>query len=615
MAMNKKDLFPFVALIALLVAWPVIDKFIAKKFFPDHVAANREKAAAAAASRLAATNQVVTEATIPELKAAPETPAQPAPAPAPLVEEEVPADRIPEQLITLSNERADYVLTTRGAGLSAVTLKEYRLRLAKDSGPMVLDFSARAALAYDRLPGFSAAHDFAAAADSDGRAVRFSRNGPNGLRLERTIALDDGYVLRVTDRFTHTGDTPVDLPAVLLRTGPMSREPGHKDSAGVVSLGVDSLSPGGEKVQHWGGKIPKFFTQDMEDRTLPDMPPPGLAPVLDIPARDNPVDWVAAKNKYFVQILTPPEGAGERLFIHARRALAPREAADPAFAPRKMTDVQEVAAAVELAAQRLEPGQSIERSYTLYAGPMKFSELHAMRLHQVDVMEFGMWAPIGKLLLRVLNFIHDHLPPHNYGIAIILLTIIVRILFWPITHKSTESMKRMAAVAPLVNQIREKFKDNPQKQQQEIMALYKEHKVNPLGGCLPMLIQIPVFIALFVVLRSAIELRFADFLWIKDLSEPENLLPGLLPFGLSLNILPLLMSATMYLQMKLSPSAGDPAQQKIMAVMMPGMMLFFLYNFAAGLALYWTTQNVLMIVQQMMMKKNAVPLPVPAKKK
>ncbi len=614
MAMNRKDIWPFVALLALLFAWPVADRLIAQKFFPDHVAANRAKAEAAAAKLASPADEAVAATPVPELKAAPEEEAgRPAPTPpAPAPEEPPPADQVPEQLVTLSNERAEFVFTTRGGGLRAVTLKEYRQSLPKDSGPMALDFSGRAALAYDNLPGLGAAFDFAVAADAGGQTVRFTRTRPDGLRLERTLSLDDGFVLRATDRFSLAGDAPVDLPAARLRTGPMGREPGRKDGAGVVSLGVDSLSPGGEKVQHWGAKIPKFFTQEMED-----LERPGLPPALDLPPHDNPVDWVAAKNKYFVQILTP-DGGGERAFLHARRAPAPRETSDPAFAPRKMTEVVEVGASVELAPQRLEPGQVFERACTLYAGPMKFSELHALRLHQVDVMEFGMWAPIGKLLLRVLNFIHDHLPPHNYGIAIILLTLIVRTLFWPITHKSTESMKRMAAVAPLVNQIRAKHKDNPQKQQQEIMALYKEHKVNPLGGCLPMLVQIPVFIALFVVLRSAIELRFADFLWIKDLSEPENLLPGLLPFGLPLNILPLLMAGTMFLQMKLSPSAGDPAQQKIMAVMMPGMMLFFLYNFAAGLALYWTTQNVLMIIQQVMMRKNAAPAaapPAPSKKK
>jgi YidC/Oxa1 family membrane protein insertase len=208
---------------------------------------------------------------------------------------------------------------------------------------------------------------------------------------------------------------------------------------------------------------------------------------------------------------------------------------------------------------------------------------------------------VGKVLLRTLNFIHDHLWPYNYGIAIMLLTIIIRTLFWPVTHKSTESMKKMASVQPQVEAIRTKYKADPKRMQQEIMLLYRENKINPVGGCLPMLIQIPVFIALFVVLRSAIELRFTSFLWIRDLSEPENLFPGLLP--VPINILPVFMAATMWLQQKMTPTAGDPAQAKMMRVMMPVMMLFLLYNYAAGLALYWTTQNALMIFQQLITKR------------
>jgi len=188
----------------------------------------------------------------------------------------------------------------------------------------------------------------------------------------------------------------------------------------------------------------------------------------------------------------------------------------------------------------------------------------------------------------------------------------VRIVFWPVTHKGTESMKKMQALQPLMTELRAKYKDNPKKLQEETMLLYKKHKVNPLGGCLPMLIQIPVFIALFVVLRSAIELRFASFLWVRDLSEPENLLAGLLPMGFSLNILPLLMVATMYLQQKLSPAGGDPTQQKMMMIIMPVMMLVFFYNMASGLILYWTVSNVIMIVQQLMAKHRSGKQPAPA---
>ena len=151
----------------------------------------------------------------------------------------------------------------------------------------------------------------------------------------------------------------------------------------------------------------------------------------------------------------------------------------------------------------------------------------------------------------------------------------------------------------IITAMKEKHKNDPQKQQQEMMALYKEHKINPMGGCLPMLIQIPVFFALFVVLRGAIELRFSSFLWISDLSTPENLFADVLPIGL--NILPLFMGVTMWLQQKMTPTS-DPQQQKMM-MMMPVLFTFMFYSFPSGLSLYWSVNQVMMIVQLAWMKK------------
>jgi YidC/Oxa1 family membrane protein insertase len=163
-----------------------------------------------------------------------------------------------------------------------------------------------------------------------------------------------------------------------------------------------------------------------------------------------------------------------------------------------------------------------------------------------------------------------------------------------VTHKSTESMKRMQELQPLIQELKEKYKDKPQKLQQETMALYREHKVNPMSGCLPLLIQFPVLIALFNVLQSAVELRYAGFLWVQDLSAPENLFPGLLPFAI--NPLPLVMTATQIWQTKLTPSPGDPSQQKMM-MLMPVIFLVFFYNMPSALVLYWTANQVMMIVQ------------------
>jgi YidC/Oxa1 family membrane protein insertase len=249
----------------------------------------------------------------------------------------------------------------------------------------------------------------------------------------------------------------------------------------------------------------------------------------------------------------------------------------------------------------LEKGEVMTRTYTLFVGPKKLSLLRSMGNKMEDVMNFGFFWWFCELLVPTLNFFYSLIP--NYGVAILLLTLLVRIIFWPLTHKSTVSMKKMQELQPKLKEIQAKFKDNPTKMQQETWACYKENKVNPLSSCLPMLIQIPVFIALFTVLQSAVELRYAPFLWINDLSEPENLFLGMIPFVGALNILPLLMAGTMALQTYLTPSAGDPAQQKMMLIMMPIMMLFMFYSFPSALSLYWTVSQVLSIVQMLMIRR------------
>jgi YidC/Oxa1 family membrane protein insertase len=190
----------------------------------------------------------------------------------------------------------------------------------------------------------------------------------------------------------------------------------------------------------------------------------------------------------------------------------------------------------------------------------------------------------------------------SYAMAIIVITIIIKLLFWPLTQASTRSMKRLQALQPQMKAIQEKFKDDPVKMNRKTMEFMKEHKVNPIGGCLPMLLQIPVFIGFYQMIQSAIELRGERFLWACDLSKPDTIfvLPGL---DFPVNPLPLIMGVTMLWQAHLTPpSPGmDPVQQKIMRYM-PLMILLFLYNFSAGLTLYWTVQNLLTIAQMKLTK-------------
>ncbi|MBN1269740.1 MAG: membrane protein insertase YidC [Kiritimatiellae bacterium] len=614
--MERKDIILIAALVALMIAWPVIDRHVIKPvFFPKSGTEAIEgdqpsEAAEPPGPGPAGEAPVLTE------PVAPETVIDPAPAPAEVEPAPEPEPAVPEQLVTLENERMAVVVSSRGGGVISATLKDYRASLEPASGPVVLDFESLRALTYKDFSGFTASSGFEVTEESARRVV-LERASSTGLKFRRTLDLGDGYVLQVTDEVENAGGEQVEVGAPALQLGVMRNMESGRQMRGVVYLGVDTLSPGGEGVRHWSRRLGALFEEVQRAgrprksawlrflRALgrlvgmgePEPPLPRLPVQIDWP-HENPVDWVAAKNKYFVQILRPEEG-GESCGICAAREVAARELEDPGYQPR-MTPLTEVSASIVLPGQVLQPGERAARRMHYYVGPKKYDELAALGFHQAEVMEFGMWPWLKAAMLKTMNGIYRVIP--SYGVAIILLTIIVRVLFWPITHKSTESMKRMAEIQPLVNELRAKYKENPQKQQQEIMALYKEHKVNPLGGCLPMLVQIPVFIALFVVLRSAIELRFAPFLWVKDLSEPENLFAGMIPLVGSLNIIPIIMAATMFWQQKLTPSAGDPQQQKMMAFM-PIMMLVFFYNFASGLALYWTTNQCLMIAQQLIQKR------------
>lgn len=581
--MKRQDILIIVALVALLWLWPQVDRQIKKRFFPG---TGRPPAAAVEPGPVIAPSNAAPAVAAPEaepLTAAPELTADTTPP-----GEEAPP-LAPECLVVLSNDVLEVAVSSRGGALASARLLHYRAAVTGDDSRVVLDFGARRALACLHAPEFSEARDFLLAAAADARSVELTRATPAGLELRRKITLATNYLLKVTDEFRNAGQEPAVVPALAVQLGEMRNLAGEHSAQGIPLLGADTLSPGGEGVQYWAKQFPKWFTKDREARGLP-------KPVVELEQKlERSVEWGAVKNRYFVQILTPLETGADQAAVLLRRTLAPQELQDPA-APVKMTELEAVALALGFPETRLAPGETLARAYDYYVGPKLYDELLRQGRRQVDVMEFGFWKPVGKALLVIMNAIHRYVWPHNYGLAIILLTIIIRVVFWPVTHKSTESMKRMQEIQPLITEARAKYKDNPQKQQQAIMALYKEHKVNPMGGCLPMLIQIPVFIALFVVLRNAIELRFASFLWVRDLSQPERLFAGVLP--VPLNILPILMAATMAWQQKLTPSGGDPQQQKIM-MFMPVIMLFFFYSFASGLSLYWTTNQCLMIVQML----------------
>jgi YidC/Oxa1 family membrane protein insertase len=286
--------------------------------------------------------------------------------------------------------------------------------------------------------------------------------------------------------------------------------------------------------------------------------------------RQGPIQWTALQDKYFLAAFVPQEPAG-RIWVMKQKE-------DPSM--QKVT-------------VGLPAGENSRMQLLLYAGPKEYDALKALGVHLEETIDFG-WFIYGSWVLvrvvaqplfAVLRFLQHY--THNYGVAIILLTFLVRVLFIPLTHKSYQSMKAMQAIQPKVAALQKKYKDNKEQLNKEMLELYRQHKVNPFGGCLPSLLQVPVFVALFNVLYTTIELRQAPFmLWIRDLSDKD-------PYY----ILPILMGITMVVQQKLQPSQMDPRQARLM-LLMPAFLTVLFLNFPAGLVLYWMTNNLLSIGQQ-----------------
>jgi len=308
-----------------------------------------------------------------------------------------------------------------------------------------------------------------------------------------------------------------------------------------------------------------------------------------------PYDWVAYQNNFFIQAIIPLTQSGYQII--------PSVVKDE-------TEHTEITRLVYVTDKLdLEPNESKSFKLRLYSGPKEIATLKQAGHDLSAAVDYGWFTFLAKPLLVVLRWFYSF--THNYGVAIILLTIIIKIIFWPLTQKSYTSMQKMKKIQPKIQQIREKYKDDREKLNQELMQVYKTYKVNPMGGCLPMALQIPVFFALYRMLNSAVELRHQPFaLWIHDLTAPDRLNLGFsidLPMIGHLDGLPvltILMGVTMFIQQKMTPSSGDPRQEKIM-LLMPVMFTFFFINFPAGLVLYWFVNNLLSIAQQYWINRHA----------
>ncbi|HLC19144.1 MAG TPA: membrane protein insertase YidC [Thermodesulfobacteriota bacterium] len=277
------------------------------------------------------------------------------------------------------------------------------------------------------------------------------------------------------------------------------------------------------------------------------------------------VHWLGLEDKYFLTVFIPATDI-------------------PVNWTTEITSTALTRAKV-LFALELAPGQTAAYSYDAFMGPKEYDLLLARGMGLEEAIEFGFFSFMAKPLLVVLNFFQRYLV--NYGLAIILLTVVIKVAFYPLTKHSLSSMKEMQRVQPQLVAIKEKYKDDKEKMNREVMELYKKYKINPVSGCLPMILQIPVFIALYEVLYVAIELRHAPFvLWLTDLSAKD-------PYYVT----PVLMGGSMFLQQKMTPTSVDPTQAKVM-LLMPIVFTVMFLKFPSGLVIYWLVNNILSIAQQ-----------------
>ena len=484
----------------------------------------------------------------------------------------------PESTVALYNDYIEAVFTTRGGAIQTVSFLQTKSGERDDyvfnKGGLL------PALSLSLNSGDGEIREF----DLDYRieqqssdSVTFVLDNGEGLSIRReyriasTGSVDEPYTIEHSTTFKNNSPSAKALSTIYFNLGtarPITEEMigvnflnvGYFDGQDAEFIPIKKLT-GGKGFLGIGASNPK-----------------------DVIAEAARIEWSSVKNQFFASVLSSGTIARD-LFVYPVEAPS-----DVANQPGRLG----ISGSVGYEIGTLAAGESKSLDFQYFVGPKEFKRLQAMGNEQDLVMQFGFLGFFSKLLLAFMYLIHSVVP--SWGWSIVIMTICIKLLFWPLTAKASRSQKRMASIQGPMAELKEKHKDNPQKMQQETLKLFKEHQVNPVAGCLPMLIQMPIFLGLFYMLRTASELRFESFLWVSDLSLPDT---QFMVGGFPINILPMIMGVTMFLQMSMMPVSptADPMQQKIFKFL-PFIFLIFLYNFSSGLVLYWTVQNILTIIQQ-----------------
>lgn len=544
--------------IILCVAGMVINWWYASK---NHEATRRQEEA-----RKAEEARKQTES----LPAAPSPPAAAAPAPPQPVQQ--PAPIVPEEIHELRSGNATFQFTNRGGGIAKTVLSGHDQVVLNSHGTEPIGALRREATGNDATPYKIIA--------KDDRKIIFQGTTVDGIEVTKTYQLTNGE---------QSDEHLLTLSIILRNTGAAQHksEEYHLFAGAAISLRPDDAISPPTAIWNDAGTFRDHTTAKFaggwfsEEKT-------------EFRAASPKLRWGGVMSRFYAHIIATPEGkdlpgklwASRFLVDHSRDEFKDLSAAKNDYA---------IQAAVGLPAIDLAPGASVTQDYEIYLGPREYRRLRDIGRQRWYAMDYGMFSYICRFFINLLHWLHDF--TNSWGIAIILLTIIVRTLVWPIMAKSQRSMKRMGKLQPLMKEIQEKYKDDQQKQSAEMMKLYKDYGINPVGGCLPIFIQIPIFFGCLYMLQPAAELRGQSFLWVKDLTLPDTV--AHLPLiGWAINPLPLLMGLTGFLQMKMMPQSPgmDKMQQRIF-MFMPLFFVFIVYSFASGLALYYTVQNLFSIFQ------------------
>ena len=461
----------------------------------------------------------------------------------------------PERDVVVDTDLYEAVFSNRGGALKKFVLKKYRESATAGAKPVTL--------CNEDLPGNftlqSAAKGFPFPADAvydvTGGNRRVEKGGtstlvftlttPEGVTFAKNYTFQgDSYAIGLREELTNGGQGRLDgaLQLVLKNRVDMAKGDTRFEVHGPVTFADNAL------------QAPKLTDVAKEPRSY-----------------DKGVLWSGFNDKYFLGAAIAAEGSIAAARVTERNNMVEDVISSPAFS--------------------VDPGKGVVVSYHLFFGPKDLDVLKAQGGRLEEVIDYGWFSAIAKPLLYAIKFFYKY--TGNYGFAIIIITVILKFIFFPLTHKSYKSMKEMQKLQPKMNKLKEKFKDDRDGLNRAVMELYREHKVNPLGGCLPMIVQIPVFFALYKALMFSIELRQAPFmLWIQDLSAKD-------PYYVT----PIIMGVTMVVQQKMTPSTGmDPVQAKMMMAL-PVVFTFMFLNFPSGLVLYWLVNNILTIAQQYYINK------------